>query len=50
MCGMGSMGLFQNGGEGCKESCGHVVCGMRGFESGGIVDEAGGPVTCGSVE
>ena len=50
MCGIESMGLFQNGGKGCKESCGHAVCGRRGLESAGIVEEAGGPVRCSSPQ
>ena len=50
MCGIGSMGLFQNRGEGCKESVGHAICGRRGLQTAGIVDEAGGPVSCGSPE
>ena len=50
MCGIGSMGLFQNGGEDCKESCSHAVCGRTGLESVGRVEEVGGPVRCGSSQ
>ena len=42
--------MFQNEGEGCKESCGHAVCGRRGLESAGIVEEEGGPVRCGLAQ
>ena len=41
MCGIGSMGLFQNKGDGCDDSCSHVVCGRRGFSSAGRVEEGG---------
>ena len=50
MCGIGSMGLFQNGAEGCKESVGHGICGRRGLQPAGIVDDAGGAVSCGSPQ
>ena len=42
--------MFQNKGKGCKESCGHAVCGRRGLENAEIVEEAGGPVRCGSAQ
>ena len=44
MCGIPSRGLFQNGGDGWDESCGHGICGRIGARNAGRVEEVGGPV------
>ena len=41
MCGIESMGLFQNGAEDCDNSCGHALCGRAGFSTMGRVEEGG---------
>ena len=44
MCGIPSMGLFQNGGDGWEDACGQGICGMLGAWNAGRPEEAGGAV------
>ena len=50
MCGIGSMGLFQNGAEGCKASVGHAICERRGLQPAGILEDSGGAVSSASPQ